>query len=319
MNRRHEGIQARRHELATTATRVQVQHTHIRTCSLSAWSHSVPSRLRDCVPACLRAFFTHPLPPPHVCQISKRTHRFVPNWHTLATICHASVGGKTNPLLATDHSLLATGYRPHPRPATAPGRSSEQFRVPNVSTHMKTLRPFEAVTLLLILTATPCSAEMMIEHLTLARAKELGIQFRATPARADTLRCVLEFDVKGELQSFTRVTFELKEGGKLLLSSTLKDEQPRQGHVIVSFTADRAKLSQITLRILTSEPSLGGSAYELRPSEFIDSKKPAAAAPQGEETRFLGMPTIGGEVSMQIHLAGFVPKMEKTDDAKVKQ
>ena len=32
-----------------------------------------------------------------------------------------------------------------------------------------------------------------------------------------------------------------------------------------------------------------------------------------------GMPTIGGGVSMQVHLAGFVPKMEKADDAKVKQ
>ncbi len=32
-----------------------------------------------------------------------------------------------------------------------------------------------------------------------------------------------------------------------------------------------------------------------------------------------GFPTIGGGVSMQIYLAGFEPKMEKTDEAKVKQ
>ena len=32
-----------------------------------------------------------------------------------------------------------------------------------------------------------------------------------------------------------------------------------------------------------------------------------------------GFQTLGGGVSMQIHLAGFEPKMEKTDEAKVKQ
>lgn len=32
-----------------------------------------------------------------------------------------------------------------------------------------------------------------------------------------------------------------------------------------------------------------------------------------------GFPTIGGGVSMQVHLAGFEPKMEKTDEVKVKQ
>ena len=50
MNRRHEGTEARSHEVVAKAKRVKVQRTHVPTRSLPAWSP-----LRAYVPSCLCA------------------------------------------------------------------------------------------------------------------------------------------------------------------------------------------------------------------------------------------------------------------------
>ena len=152
---------------------------------------------------------------------------------------------------------------------------------------MKPLLHLPALTLLLALAARPCFAEMLIEHLSTERAKQLGMQIQAKPAAADALRIVLDFPTTGELKSFTRVDLEIKDAGKLLLSSTLKDDRSKPGRAAVSLTADRANVDQITLRVVLSQPALGGSAYDLRLKDFIAPKKPAAAAPAEEEARFL--------------------------------
>ena len=143
------------------------------------------------------------------------------------------------------------------------------------------------VVTLLGLTTTLCFAEMGIERLSPQRAKQLGIQLESTPAGPATLRIVLNFPTTGELKSFTHVDLEIKDAGKLLLSSTLKDDRSKPGHVVVSLTADRANLDNMTLRLVSSQPALGGSGYDLRVKDFLDLKKPAAAAPPEEETRFL--------------------------------
>jgi hypothetical protein len=152
---------------------------------------------------------------------------------------------------------------------------------------MKPILHLLILSFLLALIARPSSAEMLIERVTTERAKQLGMQIQANPAGHDALRIVLDFPTTGELKSFTRVDLEITDAGKLVLSSTLKDGHSKPGHVVVSLTAGRANLENMTLRVVSSQPALGGSGYDLRLKDFIDLKKPAAAAPQEEETRFL--------------------------------
>src|SRR5437899_2981339 len=99
---------------------------------------------------------------------------------------------------------------------------------------MKTRQSIAALSLLLTLAATPCFGEMMIERVAIDRAKQLDIQLQANPAGPDALRIVLDFPTTGELKSFTRVDLEITDAGKLLLSSTLKDDRSKPGRATVS-------------------------------------------------------------------------------------
>src|SRR2546421_13056374 len=109
----------------------------------------------------------------------------------------------------------------------------------------------------------------MTDPAPIDRAKQLDIQLQANPAGHDALRIVLDFPTNGELKSFTRVDLEITDAGKLLLSSTLKDDRSKPGRATVSLTAGRANLDNITLRVVLSEPRLGGSAYDLRLKDFV--------------------------------------------------
>jgi hypothetical protein len=123
--------------------------------------------------------------------------------------------------------------------------------------------------------ASPCLAMMELEDVSPARAKELGLVVQATAAGPDAVRVSLEFDAKGELKSYSRVDLEIREGGKLLLSSSLKDEPSKPGRVAVSFAADRARLDRITLRVVTGVP-FEMVGHDLRLKDFVDLKKLAA-------------------------------------------
>jgi hypothetical protein len=151
---------------------------------------------------------------------------------------------------------------------------------------MKALLHLSVLTFLLALAASPCFAEMTIEHVSKERAKELGMEIRSNPAGPDAVRVVLEFQATGELKNFSRVDMGITEGGKLLLASSLKEEKSKPGHVVVSFAADRANLKKITLRVVVSAP-LGGAGYDLRMKDFVKPEKAAGAATPEEEARFL--------------------------------
>jgi hypothetical protein len=134
-------------------------------------------------------------------------------------------------------------------------------------------RPLRALALLLILAAAGrAHALMEIEDVDPKRAKELGIDVTPKAAGPEAVRIVLEFDIKGDLKDFHRVDLEMREGGKLLLAATLDREKSKPGHVMVSFTADRAKLDQITLRIVTGVP-MSMVGHDLRVKDFVDPAK----------------------------------------------
>jgi hypothetical protein len=71
-----------------------------------------------CASASLRC---DPLPPPPVCQISKRTHRVVPNWHTREPAALQSAPSHANFAKRSHRPSLAPARTCHnlPKPATA--------------------------------------------------------------------------------------------------------------------------------------------------------------------------------------------------------
>jgi hypothetical protein len=126
-----------------------------------------------------------------------------------------------------------------------------------------------------------CLAMMSIEEVTKERAKALGMEVHVNAGGPDVVRVELEFDVAGELKSYARVDMEVTEKGKLLFSSSLKEEKAKAGHVVVSFAADRGQLDKITLRVVSGVPR-AMVGHDLRVKDFVDLKNLNAAAPEKE-------------------------------------
>jgi hypothetical protein len=134
------------------------------------------------------------------------------------------------------------------------------------------LQPFAAV-LFLAATANLCSALEDIEIVTKERAKELGLEVRVNAAGPEAVRIELEFETKGELQNYTRVALEMRDGEKLITSSTLKEEPAKAGRIIVGFAADRASLNKIELKVVTQDSPRSRSGHILRVHEFVELAK----------------------------------------------
>ena len=114
---------------------------------------------------------------------------------------------------------------------------------------------------------------MEIEQVSKARAKELGMEIRSNAAGPDAVRVELEFEIKGELKSCSRVDLEFREGGKFLVSSSLREDRSKSGRVVVSFAADRAHLDKLTLRVVVQPAPRDMTGYELRVKDFVELEK----------------------------------------------
>ena len=135
-----------------------------------------------------------------------------------------------------------------------------------------TLAGISVLTCLLVLTPGVCLAMMVIESVSKARAKELGLEIRARAAGPDAVRVELEFEAKA-LPGYSRVDLEIHDCGKLLSSSSLREDAAKPGRVIVSFAADRTKLDQMTLRIVTGVGTLRMTGHDIPVKEFVDLDK----------------------------------------------
>jgi hypothetical protein len=131
------------------------------------------------------------------------------------------------------------------------------------------LAGISAMTASLALTSSRSFAMMDIEIISQGRAKELGLEVRANAAGPDAVRAELGFETK-TLPRYSRVDLEVRDGGKLLLSSTLREEPAEPGRVIVSFAADRARLGQFTLRVVTGVGTRNMIGYDIPVKEFVD-------------------------------------------------
>ena len=142
---------------------------------------------------------------------------------------------------------------------------------------MKARLTIPVLILLLVAAPSPCFALWDVWSGSKAEAKELGMEIRSKPNGATDLSVELEIKTKGEFKSFSRgdhpgrVELQIKEGKTSLVSATLKEDRSKPGHVVVSFTADRAQLDKITLRVWVPGV-LGGAIYELPVKEFVELK-----------------------------------------------
>ncbi|HZN33479.1 MAG TPA: hypothetical protein VFB80_06645 [Pirellulaceae bacterium] len=114
-----------------------------------------------------------------------------------------------------------------------------------------------------------CYALELIEIVTKERAAELGLVVRAHAAGPDAIQIELEFPAAGELKDYSSVALEIREGKKLLLSLALREEPAKPGMVAVGFAVDRARLPQLTLKVVTRAQD-GRIGHVLRMNEFVD-------------------------------------------------
>jgi hypothetical protein len=56
------------------------------------------------------------------------------------------------------------------------------------------------------------------------------------------------------------------------VTAPLREDRSKPGRVVVSFAADRTRLDRIRLWVMVPGAE-GGTAYELRVKDFVDSKK----------------------------------------------
>ena len=138
---------------------------------------------------------------------------------------------------------------------------------------MKAIPHLSILAFLLAIAPNPCFALITIENVTRERAKELGMEIRSHAAGPDAVRIALEFEAKGALKDYSRVDLEMWDGGKLLISSSLREDKSNPGRVIVSFAADRANLDKITLRVVVQSAPRSMHGFDLRMKDFVDLDK----------------------------------------------
>jgi len=132
---------------------------------------------------------------------------------------------------------------------------------------------FLILSLVLLAASSRCFAEMSVEIVSKERAKKLGLEFRLKEAGSEAVTVELAFKAEGELKSFFCAELAFRDGAKVLVSSSLREERPGLGHIVVSFSADHTILDKLTLRVVVSEPRLGGDGYDLRVKDFVEPKK----------------------------------------------
>ena len=145
---------------------------------------------------------------------------------------------------------------------------------------MKATRILSVLTALLVIAPNWSFALESIEPVSKERAKELGLEIRSHAAGPGLVRVELEFETKDELKSFSRADLEIRDGDKLLVSSTLREDRPGPGRVVVSFAADRADLGKITLKVVAQPGERTRIGYEVRAKDFVDAGIGAGAKPQ---------------------------------------
>jgi|SRR5262245_12134106 len=129
-----------------------------------------------------------------------------------------------------------------------------------------------AVLAVLLVAPSPCFALWGIASVSKERAKEMGMEVRSERAGPNHVRVELEFKIEGKLKDFSRVDLRIGEGDNQTVTAPLREDRSKPGRVLVSFTADRAQLDKLKLRVMVPE-SDGGTIYDLRVKDFVEREK----------------------------------------------
>src|SRR5690349_4044210 len=137
---------------------------------------------------------------------------------------------------------------------------------------MKTIFSITTLALLLAVCPSRSFAMMSIAFVSKGRAKELGIEIRATANGPNEAWIVLEFKPEGQLKEFSHVSLEIRDGEKFLLGYTpLQEKKTTSGSITTSLMANRIFLEKVTLSIVVGYPG-NYAGYELRVKDFVDLK-----------------------------------------------
>jgi hypothetical protein len=98
------------------------------------------------------------------------------------------------------------------------------------------------------------------------------MEVRSVPAGANQVRVDLEFKTEGELKDFSQVDLRIGEGNTPSLTAPLREDRSKPARVVVSFSADRAELDQLSLWVKVRGDD-GGTIYHLRVRDFVEPKE----------------------------------------------
>ena len=129
-----------------------------------------------------------------------------------------------------------------------------------------------AVLAVLLVAPGRCFALWSIAPVSKEGAKELGMEVRTTATGPNHVIVELEFKTEGKFKGFSRVDMRIGEGDNPPVTAPLREDRSKPGRVVVSFTADRAQLEKLKLRVFVAE-SDGGTIYELAVKDFVELKK----------------------------------------------
>jgi hypothetical protein len=129
--------------------------------------------------------------------------------------------------------------------------------------------------LLLLLCELPARgfALDLIEEVSKARAKELGISVRQTP-RANDVWVQVEFKPTDPKKPFKYTILDVTRAGKPLVSTNIMPWKSGTDTLGFDFTIDPAALPDASVTIVVWEDPITGHGYRLRMKDFIP---PAAA------------------------------------------
>ncbi len=142
---------------------------------------------------------------------------------------------------------------------------------------MKAILNISALAFLLVAASSPCFGNWAVGPVSKERAKELGMEIRSRTNGTNEVSVELEIKTESELNGFSgrdlasRVELQIREGETCLVSATLREDRTKAGRVVVSFSAERARLDSITLRVWVGQ-GRGGVIHELRVKDFVDLK-----------------------------------------------
>lgn len=147
------------------------------------------------------------------------------------------------------------------------------------STHWRPLLLGLALLPLLCIGQRPASALFLLEPVSKARAKQLGItvQVKPRPEFGDVW-VWLDFKNRGDLKHFTAADLVVSKDGKRLVRATLRPLKSNSSSTAeethLEFYLEPSLLPEATVTVMAHSGGLGGTGYQLTMKDFL----PAAAS-----------------------------------------